>query len=415
VTHLQTADQLVINLYENGWKPSRKFPDTGKWRFLEIRGLVLWGVICVVEESPASIDEIKNIASYIKQFMPIISMGGIDLVVIFSQAPFYTDLSNCPSKFRLVSINKIIQFTPEKVYALNKSTAGLFDKNLEGIVLLLAGSREIVLTRKNEKVNKNQHWKMIALYSIVFVVIMYFLQRFQTPRSESILTSQTNALIQQGDDQYKKGNYDAAIKDYSEGIKLQPDIPKAYSRRGFTYFSKGDFAQAILDFNKALELNPKDAKTYYRRGNAFVHNRLDLEHAIPDFTQATQLDPKDPWGFYGLGVSYSLKRDFNKALSDLTRAIELNPHFAEAYNSRAEAYVGEDNYDQAISDFTQAIKYGTSSDSISPYLGRGECFACKGDEDRAISDFKMAIKTNPKDDVAKSYLRDALAQKKGKK
>src|SRR5689334_5928351 len=55
-----------------------------------------------------------------------------------------------------------------------------------------------------------------------------------------------------------KKDYDRAIKDYDEAIRLNPNYGDAYNNRGLTYKSKKEFDRAIEDFNEAIRLNPKD-------------------------------------------------------------------------------------------------------------------------------------------------------------
>ena len=45
----------------------------------------------------------------------------------------------------------------------------------------------------------------------------------------------------------KKGDYDEAIADYSEAIRLDPDYALAYWSRGMCYLFKDDYDQAILE------------------------------------------------------------------------------------------------------------------------------------------------------------------------
>jgi tetratricopeptide (TPR) repeat protein len=59
-----------------------------------------------------------------------------------------------------------------------------------------------------------------------------------------------------------KGDYDRAIADYTQVIKLDPNDAVAYYNRGRTYsYEKGDYDRARADWTKALQLNPNDANT----------------------------------------------------------------------------------------------------------------------------------------------------------
>ena len=63
-------------------------------------------------------------------------------------------------------------------------------------------------------------------------------------------------LFQSASDWLYKGNYDQAIKDYSEAIRLKPGDVKAWNNRGIVYRRKGEYDLAIQDFSEAIKLKP---------------------------------------------------------------------------------------------------------------------------------------------------------------
>ncbi len=64
-------------------------------------------------------------------------------------------------------------------------------------------------------------------------------------------------LFQSASDWLDKDNYDQAIKDYSEAIKLKPDRADVWYNRGAAYKELGNEAKAKADFLKAEELEAK--------------------------------------------------------------------------------------------------------------------------------------------------------------
>jgi len=58
----------------------------------------------------------------------------------------------------------------------------------------------------------------------------------------------------------KKGDYDSAIADYSQAIKINPNYADAYYNRGLAYDDKGDNVKAEADFEEVLRLNPNDTQ-----------------------------------------------------------------------------------------------------------------------------------------------------------
>ena len=73
-----------------------------------------------------------------------------------------------------------------------------------------------------------------------------------------------------------------------------------YCKRGAAYFDKGEYDKAIADCTEAIRLGPKHAKFYYNRGNAYGR-KGEYDKAITDCTEAIRLDPKYALSYCGRG------------------------------------------------------------------------------------------------------------------
>ena len=51
-----------------------------------------------------------------------------------------------------------------------------------------------------------------------------------------------------------KGEYDRAVQDYDESIKLNPNYARAFNNRGVAYQKKGEYDRAIKDFDECIKL-----------------------------------------------------------------------------------------------------------------------------------------------------------------
>ncbi len=54
-----------------------------------------------------------------------------------------------------------------------------------------------------------------------------------------------------------KEEYDQAISDYNQAIKLNPQDSGAYNNRGLAYENTGQYDQAMKDYDKAEKLKRK--------------------------------------------------------------------------------------------------------------------------------------------------------------
>jgi tetratricopeptide (TPR) repeat protein len=194
-----------------------------------------------------------------------------------------------------------------------------------------------------------------------------------------------------------KGDDDAAIKDYTQAITLNSEDAKAYHNRGYIYYDKGDYDAALKDYTQVITLNPENVNAYYNRGNAY-YAKGDDDAAIKDYTQTITLNPEYAAAYYNRGNAYYDKGDYDAALKDYTQAITLNPEYVDAYNNRGNAYRGKGEYDAAIKDYTQAITL--NPEYVNAYTNRGYAYYDKGEYDRAIADYTQAITLNPEYAVA---------------
>ena len=55
---------------------------------------------------------------------------------------------------------------------------------------------------------------------------------------------------------FRKVQFDRAIADYTQAIKLHPRFALAYNNRGLAYKQKGHRDKAIADYRKALQIDP---------------------------------------------------------------------------------------------------------------------------------------------------------------
>jgi tetratricopeptide (TPR) repeat protein len=90
------------------------------------------------------------------------------------------------------------------------------------------------------------------------------------------------------------------------------------------YFEKGDYDRAIADASEAIRLNPNDAFAYGTRGAAYK-GKKDFDHAIADLTEAIRLDPNNAPAYGNRGLAYLNKEDYDHAIGDLEMAVKLQP------------------------------------------------------------------------------------------
>eukprot|EP01080_Neovahlkampfia_damariscottae_P008366 gene8366-191_t len=83
------------------------------------------------------------------------------------------------------------------------------------------------------------------------------------------------------------GKEEEALMDYTNAIKLDKNMFKAYYNRGLIYFHSKRYEKAIHDFDKAIEID-EDSNCYVDRGLSY-YNLKDVDTAVKDFKKASKL------------------------------------------------------------------------------------------------------------------------------
>jgi tetratricopeptide (TPR) repeat protein len=93
----------------------------------------------------------------------------------------------------------------------------------------------------------------------------------------------------------------------------------AFKKRGVTYTKLKQFEKAVQDFDQAIKLNPKHTNAFNNRGVAYTGLK-QFEKAVQDFDQAIKLNPKHANAFNNRGVAYADLKQFEKAIQDYDQA-----------------------------------------------------------------------------------------------
>ena len=194
-----------------------------------------------------------------------------------------------------------------------------------------------------------------------------------------------------------KKDYDRAVADFSEAIRLDPADAAVFRDRATAYAANNDADSAIRDYTEAARLDPRNAIAFHDRGLVYQNQMGDMKRAIADYTEALRLDPRNAMAYTNRGHAYSQTGDFDRALADYNEAIKLNPDLALAYNYRGGAFSARGNADRAIADYTEALRRNPK-DAVT-YANRGRAYSQKGDADRAIQDYNAAIMLDPNNAV----------------
>ena len=190
-----------------------------------------------------------------------------------------------------------------------------------------------------------------------------------------------------GNVKYSLGLYDAAIVDYTQAIRLEPDDAYPYNNRGNAKAGLKQYFAAIADYDTALRLKPDHAGAYHNRGVAKARLK-QYDAAIVDYDTAIRLKPDFARAYNNRGVAKGNLEQYTAAIADYDTAIRLKPDYAQAYLNRGQAKAGLKQYFAAIVDYDTAIRL--KPDHAGAYHTRGITKGLLGRTWEAKQDFWTA-------------------------
>ncbi len=111
-------------------------------------------------------------------------------------------------------------------------------------------------------------------------------------------------------------------------------MPEFFDNRGLSYETNGDFDRAIADFSEAIRLRPQ-ANFFTNRGNSY-NNKGDYDRAIDDYNSALKLNPGFYLAYNNRSVAWHRKGDLDHAIADLEELLRINPRISSAAKGLAD-------------------------------------------------------------------------------
>ncbi|MBW4633932.1 MAG: tetratricopeptide repeat protein [Iphinoe sp. HA4291-MV1] len=236
-------------------------------------------------------------------------------------------------------------------------------------------------------------------------------------------------FYRQGEEKARKGDYQGAIADFNEFLRLNPHGFKAYYDRGLARQKLGDYKGAMVDFDMYLRFNPNDVEARYNRGLLrfelgdykgaiadysdamhinpdyaipnevrLIYSELDKKEAIVEHTHYLEPNSKDIDADI---ADININQNHNHSrLEDNSSKIEDSTQFLPLISNNTEVYVSLDDAQYQPENGTQSLQL--SPDNAKSYMIRGNARRELEDYSGAIEDYTQSLKINPHD--AQAYI-----------
>lgn len=156
------------------------------------------------------------------------------------------------------------------------------------------------------------------------------------------------AELEQGNQFFKEGKYDAALTMYEEFYKKNPGAYQIYISIGDCYREKGDFEKAIYNYNKLIEAAVSDqimGKTMTAKALASIGvcylNQNDLVQAQDYFKKSIEVAPQDELLAYNVAEIYFSNQNADEAQKYYELASQIKPDWPDPYLKLAYVFLNK--------------------------------------------------------------------------
>jgi tetratricopeptide (TPR) repeat protein len=195
----------------------------------------------------------------------------------------------------------------------------------------------------------------------------------------------------------------------AKGKTADQDKEKLYRYRATAYFNAGNYNNAVSDLTNTIRLNSSNPSDYYYLGCAYIQlGRTDegisaLEKSLS--MKAGQSAVTDLLGkaYFGKGFSSLTAKQYASAVQFLLKSKEYDPKNGNTYFRLGEAYLFLKNYPEAEKSLNQSMNF--LSNDADAYERLGLVFEKQKKWDAALDAYKKA------DQISSSKaLKDAMTR-----
>ncbi len=179
---------------------------------------------------------------------------------------------------------------------------------------------------------------IIILFSGVIFLLAIIIPNFTNPNlkiNEVNSNSNIDSLIDRGNADYNRGQYESALNNYEKVLQEDPTNQYGLYNKALVFYSKKDYRKSISLARYCVTSNPDYGSAYYLLGDDYKFiNQLDS--ALIFFKKAYELGSRDTGLLQNLGDIYYDRKDLVDAIQFYKETIEQDSSLTYVYERLAE-------------------------------------------------------------------------------
>jgi tetratricopeptide (TPR) repeat protein/Tol biopolymer transport system component len=204
------------------------------------------------------------------------------------------------------------------------------------------------------------------------------------------------------------GRMEEAMAQYQLALAAMPNYPDAHNNLGNALAAAGRLDEAIGHYRQALEGDPGSAETHNNLGTALT-KQGHLPEAIRHFEAALVTLPDYAAAHSNMAIALALQGRLDEAIDHYRKAIQSNPAYADAHNNLGAALANQGKLDEAVAEFRKALELDSGAVRAEANLGRA--LLAQDQYDEALTHLERALSAGPETSDLHNSLGMALGEK----
>ena len=199
-------------------------------------------------------------------------------------------------------------------------------------------------------------------------------------------------FLERGHCWYEKGQYDRALSEYDEAIRIEPGYSATYYNRGMAWHAQHEYDRAIVEFDEALRLKENCVYSFYMRGRVWEERRGSATGQSRISTTRLPETRTLRWPSPTVAAAGTRKGQLDRARKDMAEAFRLDATTRDGFCDAGRYWCNQGDYARAIEELDHAVRFNPTPDA---FVCRGWAKSCVGDHEAALADFDEAIRLDP--------------------
>jgi tetratricopeptide (TPR) repeat protein len=173
--------------------------------------------------------------------------------------------------------------------------------------------------------------KKIFVFTLVTALALCAAEVY--PAEPSKNTKEANRLAREGADAAKNQDWDKAVELLRKATNLDhkyaDELATVYQGRGYAFTKNQQFQEAIQDYTEALKITPNEVRIYEQRA-AVEMKMYDYDKALADYAEAIKLKPNEVRYYNYRAYIYEIKEDIQNSMAETEKILKIDPNNQEA-------------------------------------------------------------------------------------